>query len=54
MRKVIQIAVAPANVTYAEDTLYALCDDGSIYSLYIFSSDDEWRSVQPIPQDDES
>jgi hypothetical protein len=45
-RKVVQIAAAP----YGEATdfgprLFALCDDGTVWSL-----GETWRRIQPIPQ----
>lgn len=56
MRKPIQIAAVPSSDTEGAyqtnaETLYALCDDGSIW-WYVHG--DEWSLLPPIPQDGET
>lgn len=55
-RKVIQIATMPesfdprghGSVTAA---LYALCDDGTLWSLGDGSQWNDWMPVKPVPQE---
>lgn len=48
MRKVIQISAIGGEMT---DTVYALCDDGSIFYHYNHSQHGErWIELTPIPQ----
>jgi hypothetical protein len=54
-RKVIQIAAAAYGVGEqigGVDTVYALCDDGSVW-WYEFASHPEWSRMKPIPQGDD-
>ncbi len=55
-RKIIQIAIAATPETRDGSearVLYALCDDGTVWSIDRFEAQRTWRLVEPIPQDDE-
>jgi hypothetical protein len=54
MRKVIQIAVVAAPETGLDDyvdTLYALCEDGTIWQTYrdCRTGAEKWNQIQSIP-----
>ena len=51
MRKVKQIAFTPSDG--AQDFLYALCEDGSIWLRYGASPSARWKQVPSIPDDTE-
>lgn len=52
-RKVVQIAVSEATKQEFDfDALYALCDDGKIFYIRnFFPGGDQWKELDPIPQD---
>ena len=50
MRKIIQISIA-AIEEWTE--IYALCDDGTLWSETVPSQKFEWTPIPPIPQDEE-
>jgi len=53
MRKIIQVFATPAT-DRTKGTLFALCDDGSLWTRIIYQHD-KWHRVDDIPQDkDES
>ena len=47
-RKIIQIAAIPETKNSFR-TVFALCDDGTVWD--IFESGDGWELLPPIPQD---
>lgn len=49
-RKVVQIAVKNESDSYFAE-LFALTDDGNIYSAKLMSSYEPWEKLPPIPQD---
>jgi hypothetical protein len=54
-RKPVQIAVVPDTYTHYE-TLYALCDDGSLWFLMQPCAGvdrGEWKPLPPIPADED-
>lgn len=53
-RKPVQLTVAAGTNDDTGDTLFALCNDGTIWALYVDDRvDARWRRVQDIPQTDE-
>jgi len=55
-RKIIQITSCgvpsvPGSFSEMLFTLYALCDDGTVFRLWD-NRPDNWKRVVPIPQDD--
>lgn len=49
MRKIVQIAAAGEG-PYTNATLYALCADGTVWSLAIRSGGIVWHAEPPIPE----
>jgi hypothetical protein len=50
-RKVIQLCVSPEFEGEVGDVLYALCDDGTVWSLWLGADKPEWSRVNSIPQE---
>ncbi len=47
-RKIIQIAVTA--IPEQSDVIYALCDDGSVWSLWLGSDPHEWYRMKDVPE----
>lgn len=50
MRKIIQIAIEPATERYDYTTMYALCDDGSVWFMNVVDDQKIWRPSPSIWQ----
>jgi len=52
MRKVIQIVAVPEDINFYH-SMYALCDDGTMWNTSWLPSGEQqsWLQVAPIPQD---
>ena len=45
-RKIIQIIMSPVH------TIYALCEDGSMWAMYRGGGDMRWYRIENIPDDE--
>ncbi len=53
-RKIIQISacgVPDTDTAYGYQLVFALCDDGTLWSIDYTVTEPNWKPVPPIPQD---